>query len=114
MKQRYKIGDWVKDRYSKDWIQLKDVEETDKGNIIYNIELENKIWQKDILEKWQPTLNEWCWDNINGLIKITFIDDFDKDEFYFITMNSKDERKNFFSMSILEPFNGKLPSFLKD
>ena len=62
-KQRYNIGDWVKDkRYpEQDWVQLGEAEETTRGQIIYDIGNGKYFWQKDILGKWEPKKGEYCW-----------------------------------------------------
>ncbi len=62
-KQKYNAGDWVKDkRYPEHgWVKLGEAEETSNGRIVYNIGNDKYFWQRDILEKWEPKIGEYCW-----------------------------------------------------
>jgi len=113
-KQRYEEGDWVNDsRYPEhDWIQLGQLSETNNGRIIYHsIQDDSYIWQRDIGEKWKPKKEEWCWLDKVGLIKIMDILK-EKDKFSYITIESNDIKTNILSNSMLQPFIGKLPTFI--
>ena len=111
--QKYNAGDWVKDkRYpERNWIKLGEAEETSSGNIVYQIGNDKYFWQRDILEKWEPKVNEWCWMFGIGLIKITEISK-ETDEFFYVVINSNEIQKGFLSFKMLEPFIGKLPTFI--
>ena len=94
----FKVGDWVRHTY------YNTVEKWD-GTIC-------ETYHSDF-DLWQPQEDEYCWLN-KELVKITHINVYDSDKFYFIGVVNEDERKGYFSISELEPFIGTLPSFIKD
>lgn len=96
----FKVGDWVRVKSEVDGEYIERYDEVSKH---YSCEL----------ELWKPKEGEWYWlDRV--LCKITFINEYGPDEFYFIDSVNQTERKGFFSISKIEPFIGELPSFIKD
>jgi hypothetical protein len=112
-KQKYTAGDWVKDRRypNHDWIQLGEAVETTMGAIVYDIGGDRCFWQSDIGEKWEPKVNEWCWMFFVGFVKIIELSK-ENDEFSYVTVNSNEVKTSVLSFKTLQPFIGKLPTFI--
>lgn len=101
MQYDFKIGDWVRNIYTKDASQIIELDE-DMEVAIFADDHDN---YEDI-EHWKPIEKEWCWVNkklayINSFSSVTFSDGF--------SLSTADIRQS----CTMEPFIGTLPSFLK-
>lgn len=106
----FKVGDWVMlvTTYSRTIAKVSENKTIQENGVGKKYTTDLDMW-----EAWKPKESEWCWiDRV--LCKITFMNEYEPDEFYFIDSANQNERKGFFSISKIEPFIGKLPSFIKD
>ena len=126
MMEQFKIGDWVQVKSNSDATLINSgraVEFTGKvvglhprnGICVHPFDrnpIEGGWYLPEEVKLWEPKEGEWCWSKYDGLVRV--IQKEASTNSYIVEPVALTIQRQLYDITGLEPFIGKLPSFLKE